>query len=832
MTDNVYIDGISPDILSSIPAWATETTLAAILKAIQTNSKMTEAKFQRLEQALKKFTGVGNTRTSGTTTIDPKLIGNVNDELRESLKFGADEAKQHQKEKKQWVDKNKQHTVGEALFGKLSKSASAFNLGLAALDIVAAKGIAAMKENVDGFSAMYRSGVSVVENANQLSDGFMSLQHMIILSGIRLADLNGVMTKYSNTVSVYGSQKFIRASTQAQLSLKNLGYSAVEGLEFTASYLDSIKGFTSTAQLSEAQIAKSAVSFGSSMRDLSLLTGQSTTELMNKFKELAKTTNTSILSTRYGAQATESMTGFLAGLKDQNLAHQLQSLIAAPIKEVDSTVNALLSSGQGNLAQGMKEISAKITAAANNGASAEQQAEMFRQFAAGVKVSNAEKQNLQLQALGGNTQAQKSLEIITSLEQSARNIAKLTPEKQAEIKKETEAMNARNKIADNWNAIMAKFSAIFTPTTNLLNWFGDVLGVVAGGMDTIAKSLEGSVIPSIVAIGAALTGGLLSILMGVRKLKSWWGSSAKEGASKAANSVSKEPGFISKAGDAIKNGSVKLWEFMRESLVSVWSKITPVFSNIWTGLQNAFSGVGTWIANIGSKVWGLLSAPFKGVGTGIMETVANWVSKIFSVFKPFAEMIGTIGGALMRLAGVVGLLYTSFEVGQTIGTWLHGLVSDFEWFQKGMDGLFVWLDKLLQYLPGQIGDDAKYRLDLREKQAVVNETKIAEVTTKTIKETTGTIIAPKTAESASIKEPSRATVQSVSAGDPIAAEPADEMKVSPTSTDQPTKTAPIAKEPEINSILKYQTSLLEQLLDKQSDILSINRDLLKVTRNS
>lgn len=810
MADSVYIDGFSQDAISQLPEWATESTLSSILKTLQANSKMQDTHFQKLENALRKFTGVKGPSGS-TTTLDPKLMGQLNDELRDSLQFAEQEATQHKKTKKQWAETNKQHTLGEALFGKLTKSAAGFNTILGGIDVLAAKGIAAMKENVNGYTNLYRAGVGVIDASNGISDGFQSLEHLVLLSGIRLSDLNTIMTKYSTTVTVYGTQKFVKAATLAQKSLQGLGYSAIEGLEFTASYLDAIKGFSDTANLSEQQIAKSAVKFGSSMRDLSLLTGQSTQELMSKFKDLAKSTDAFILTSQVGGEASKNMLAFAAGLKDQNLAKQLLATVTAPIKEIDSTVNALLSSGQGAIAQQYKDVAGKLKAASENGASPEQLSEIYRQFGANMRVSAAQIQNLQLQ---GTEQSKAALSIIMSAQQAARDSKPLTAARLDEIKKETESQQARNRIADQWNSIIAKFVALFTPSTAMLNFFGDALGVVSSSMSWVADKFEGSIIPSVLAIAGALTGGVASILVAFAKFKSVFSftKSVKE-------APVEQNGLMSKIGQSISSGASKIWAWMSTALQDIGSKMGAMFSRIWELITLPFEGLGT-------KIWGSISSLFKSASTGIIETVTTWLGRIFSIFDPFMGIISKLGGLFMRFAGVVGLLYTAFEGGYAIGTWLHNLIKDFDLFQKGMDGLFSFIDHLLQYVPGQIGKDAKERIATQDNLAKINTEKSASVAATPTTKTAIQPIQP-------VTEPTRSVIRSVSAAEPTNKDQQEPEKLSTASDNQSiAKTPPTAKEPEINSILKYQTSLLEQLLDKESDILSTNRELLKITRNT
>jgi hypothetical protein len=833
MADPVIIDGFSDDALANLPAWAKEDTLADILQVLKSTMSMQDNHFKNLEAALKSFTGVKSS-SGGQEEQDPKLIGQVNDELKKHLKFAKDEADQEKREKKDWDKKNKRNATDEKQYGALSKKALAFDAALLALDYITEKGIEMIKLNVKVYTDLYNAGVNLVDLSSGITDGFQSLGHVVALSGIRLNDLNNILSKYSTTVTVFGTQKVVKASNLAYKSLSALGFSATEGLEFTASYLNAVKGFTNIQNLSAQEVADQASKFGASMRTISLLTGQSTEELMKKFDALAKSTDAFVLTSQVGADASKNLLAFTSSLKDQNLAKQLLGTITAPIKQTDEVVNALLASGQGRIAQQYMEVSQRIKAAAAAGASPEEQAEMLRQFAASVHLTSAEIQNLQLQ----NTAASKAtVSFVNSMNQYSRDTAPLTAQKKKEIEQANKSAQASKRITDAWNRITSAIERMFAPTAGLLEFFGDAVTKVADVVDWVADKLEGTGIPIIATVIGSLVSFGMTLVRGARLITNIFGGAPK---------------WLSTLGETI----LAPFRWVGRSIIDIFSKsgqaigkVTQYFSEIFESVLKSFSSVGT-------RIWEFISGFFKSSSEGIIARILGWLGKLGSVFEPFIGWLTSLGGIFMRLIGVVGWLISAFEVGYQIGTWLYNLISDFSWFQKSIDAIFGFMDHLLQYLPGEIGNDAKERLENRQKEEDKKRNVSGKVTEK--KETpaeTKKAVAQGTAEGAKASATQVAAVQEsknkpeVKTAIPTDPKPTAVTSVSanqPTTTDNssatqdtkstemaaPTAPTPVTKESEVNNILKYQSMLLEQMLNKQSELLSTTRDMLKATRNN
>jgi hypothetical protein len=211
----------------------------------------------------------------------------------------------------------------------------------------------------------------------------------------------------------------------------------------------------------------------------------------------------------------------------------------------------------------------------------------------------------------------------------------------------------------------------------------------------------------------------------------------------------------------------------------------------------------------------LVNDAAKGVIGIFDEQVRSWTAVGFQL-ATVAVQLGAFSIALLKAtasaagkAGKFGGVAGAAAAGYAIGTVLYNLISKFEWFTDLMDYIFTKIDKVLQY----ISPEAKARVKSRE----ANELAAA-----------ATPVTPKI----SIKTPAPATIASPSA---VPADPATvPNKTSPTT--QPTSpvgpASGIEKPPggsDINSIIGYQSSILEQILQGTKDLVTVNKDILKRT---
>ena len=843
MADSVIIEGYSDDALANLPDWAKDETLERILAVLKRSLKVEEEGFKKLEILLRQFT---TGKTASGDVPDPDRIGRYNRNLDELLNNVDRETRQKKKKKKQDEEENRQRTAGAKIFGNMTKKALVFDAAIASLDYIVAKAIVAMASNVDVSTKLYTAGINVISASNGTADAFQTLAQLTMLAGVRLKEMERIFLKYGNTVTIFGAGKIQRATTLAQKNLSALGYSASESLEFTTAYMDSVKGFTKTQNMSEEQVAKQVANFAATIKKLSLTSGQSTEQLMVKFNALAKSTDAMILTSQVGAGASEKLLGILSGVTDDNIRKQLLATMVAPVKEIDKVITSFRAAGRADIAQRYMEMNARLKTAQTP----EEANKIIKAFGDNLSLTNAEINQLKLMAMDTSSTAgiaaQETLNMVTSFQQLSKNTKILN---QDEIDAANRSKAARDRIADAYNKILTSLSAIFAPTVVILEGIGWALEWVAKGFTWLGNTFSGGLFGSIIIVIGAISalGGTIAVI-------GW----------KIGLVFANVGKMVTNFGLALLKLPYTILKFPFTILMSVAGWLKSGLQFLFSGIQNLLPTINfgnivlkitEWVSSIGTYLKNLLPNLWKPIA----ELFATGASKFSALFQTMGSWLGKIGGLFLKLLGPIAWLVTAFQAGKALGTYIYGLIKDFDWFQKGMDGLFSWLDHLLQYMPGQIGKDAEERIASKEKikaeeekTSTIHSEKIVHQEQKSIADATSKATAQKITETKEaaqkitetneptkvanrdlpISTPKPSTISDVSAEE---TEPVVKaQKEDPTTKDNETiaKSAPIAKEPEINSILKYQTSLLEQQLDKIVDLLAINRDQLKITRNT
>lgn len=250
-------------------------------------------------------------------------------------------------------------------------------------------------------------------------------------------------------------------------------------------------------------------------------------------------------------------------------------------------------------------------------------------------------------------------------------------------------------------------------------------------------------------------------------------------------------------------------EALRASMEAAFHPMQAQVESLTTALKSLNSAIYGSIDAIGGETlsWigaGLIIAGFAGtvlLATRVASTVINF-------FSGFLTPLSIIGSTLSVLA--------AGAAGFGIGTIFYKIFSNFDWFNSMLDTAFKGLDKVLSFIPGSTGRDADARSALRAKAEAAAAGTV----------TPSTISVP--------KAPAPSTIQSPSA---VPANP-QSTRNSQAGAAAPDPTAPIgpgiekpAKTSDINSLITFQNSLMQQLIEGTRTLISINRDILKYTRN-
>ena len=188
--------------------------------------------------------------------------------------------------------------------------------------------------------------------------------------------------------------------------------------------------------------------------------------------------------------------------------------------------------------------------------------------------------------------------------------------------------------------------------------------------------------------------------------------------------------------------------------------------------------------------------------------------------------IMNVGGAFMRLLGPVALLYTAFQVGTAIGETLYEMFTGLKatgGYLKAISDMFPelsgslkrivdWIKEFASKLGAKVVNKLSFGILGSENSA----TSGASSTVSVPKSPAGsTVLSPSTQPSNVDGSTGNATMPTSTAS-----------AVPPTGIKKPDSNA------DINSLLRHQGALLEQLLLSTNTLVSVNKDILRYSRNS
>jgi len=373
------------------------------------------------------------------------------------------------------------------------------------------------------------------------------------------------------------------------------------------------------------------------------------------------------------------------------------------------------------------------------------------------------------------------------------------------------------------SALRSAGTWILDASTKVMTFAKDALMRSVSWIANTTKSIFSAVGNSLKAAGTWISDAIRGLITNIGKAGSWVGNAIKGAGT-----------WISNLAKSVFSGGAKLLssagEWIGGALKGAGQWIASAVKSVFGGASKFISeGVG-WIGNALKSGGNAIVGFFKGAGAWIMNAfkgvfgeAAGFLGSIFSkiggVVGEVLPFISKIGGLALRFAGVLGWLYTAFEVGWAIGTKLYEIVSKFDWVTSAFDKLFIGLDKLISYLPGQVGRDAQQRLDVREKaeKALVNAPAVKKPEQ---------ISVPKAPMASTINSPSAVsadpTKTPADTAPPAGTEPS---KATGSGIEKPAETS------DINNLLSYQSTILEQILLSTNSLVSVNKDILRSARN-
>ena len=824
MVDSVFITGANSgaftDALSGLPPWATETTALAIQQQLRLHTVS-------LSELVKKFSKGGG----GGAGEDPKLIDNLNKlraEALEQAKKDKDEAKKKAKDDKAQAEK-------DLLWGKQrTTSTEAWVDALHILDKIGAKVVETLKQNIASYDALNEGGINLVSGLDSASTGFEGLRQITALTGVRYSELQATMLKFSTSINAFGVGKFAKAVGIASADLTKFGYSSKEAAELTGTYLESQRGFTDTRNKSEQEVAAEVVQFGSRITAVSLATGMMRGKILENLDAISKSTTAALLAGQTSASQAQLLTEFGASFRDQKLGNDLLAMMSDAIKPLNKTFMALQKTGGGAFAQAEMNLLNKMKL---SGASEEEKQEQLADF---VKANEAgivkQMQINNMLAQNGDANAAAANEHLNALLQQSRSYKKLTAEEKAKLEKTSKSSkdlaNAQERFAGQWQRTLANLTPVLTAITWVLNAVSTVIESVVDGISWVGRLVG---IDGLGSIVATLLGGVAVIISAIAGLRG--GIMAVRGIFNfLLPNVIKT--MIGNIGKFFLNGFTRIFGSLFSGggniIKRAFSSLGSVFKFIGTALSKSFNiikqslgslgSVFKFMSNVLTNSIGTIGRMFSSISGFIAEGFGSMFGGLTKGFSFIGRIIGSIGGVALKFMGVIGWLYTAFEVGYAIGTYIYGMIKDFKWFTTLMETIFKALDHVLQYIPGSTGSDAKERIAANDKASAAETSKSTAINAEPSAKSTEISIpknpTPSTIDSPSAKPPASSGDSSTATpSTPASAAPSPPVKSSATDTG------------DITSQLDSHNSLLEQLLSVMQNSVSVNKDILRYTKN-
>lgn len=288
---------------------------------------------------------------------------------------------------------------------------------------------------------------------------------------------------------------------------------------------------------------------------------------------------------------------------------------------------------------------------------------------------------------------------------------------------------------------------------------------------------------------------------------------------------------------AADNEKLKATNTARSNLASQWEALLSKFQSAFTAPVSLLNILGTSLEWLNGKIdatvnffnsFGAETTSWMGMAAIITGSFASLlgvkkgIDTFLSLFAKSTEaapgilsrtfgVLGSIGGMVVRFLGALGALYTAFEVGQTIGTMIYEFISKFSSINSLFDIIFKGLDKIISYLPGEMGAGARERISANK--ASINALPQA------------TISVPKNPAPSTIESPSAVLSTPKVEPDNVSKAPVPNTPIGPGIEKPPNNS-------DINNVLAFQSSLLEQILLTANNLVSVNKDILKYTRQA
>jgi hypothetical protein len=821
-------DGAFEDAFGDLPPWATEDTLSTIEGILSKTLNLQTKSFSAMMKALQAAKGSGS-------KVDADDAQKSLDDFTKELEDAKTKQKKRTKLDDEEDKKKKKRRDDEALGSKV----------LTTILSATGKGIEdAFKKNFETFDSFTKSGINAVAGMNNVATGFEGIQQLSVLTGIRFTELNKVMEKYSGAVNAFTAGKFAKTVGIATTDLAKFGFSSKESAELLGSYLDTQQGFTDASRKTEKQTAEDLTSFGSRINKLSLTLGMSRTAILANLEAISKSNEASILQGQAGSDAAESTLEFVASIKNQHFGQTLLKLMTDSIKPLNQTFMSFQKIGQGGFGQKLTAFTQSL-----KGMSPEAAAQAVKAFEAANHAEiehNKQLANLYSQVPELAGEANAALTTYNELQQQARATVTLNA---ADQKKLEESQKARAELSTQWERLQSQFQQAFAPTIGMLHILTKGLTYLNTGIEKVTHIFGSSTTAwigvGIMAISAAT--GMKLLINTMRGLSSGMGS--------FFGKLFSFGGGKGRAGRAVGNTSGGMLEGLGKGIGGLGKGIGAGLGGL---LKGTLSGLAEGLVELGNPRVLLGVVALAGIAGGLWiagKAIQNFVGLDWETMAKAGVALVALGaagaaaGAIAPLLGLGALAIAGLgaalwvvgkgiqAVGPGIGMLADGLMkmgkvkaSDLLSTSAAVAALTASLGafaaaSIASYASGKGIDTlndivtAVNKLDLA-KVAALNGLGTISLPRASAPSTTNNLTTPK---ASTLNSPSQVSTKPEGEVKPQA--PVKEQsKPNGSGIEKPTSTS------DINNMLGYQTSLLEQLVQSTNSLVSVNKDILKYTR--
>lgn len=858
MADNsVFIAGAAEGsflkAFEGLPPWATEVTA----KKIEEYLRKTLAIQTSVLSELAKSVG-GKGKPLDTDKVSDALT-KLEKELDDSHKKGT---KRNKEEEKEFKDKQKRwRREKDADNARFDYSNIIIQLGL--------KTRQAFVDNINVYDTLIAAGINVVNGFNDVSDGLNALRQVAVLTGVRYTELVESMVKYNTAVNVFGVNKFAKTIGMASRELYKFGFTNKESADLLGSYLEVQLGMAATMHKTQSEANEDLIKFGNNVFRLSMVTGMARAAILSNLEAISKTTEATVLQGQIGTDAAESTLQFIASIKDQNIGRAFLRMMTDSIKPLNQTFSSFQKIGLGSFGQKLLAFNQQL-----RGMSPERAAQAVKAFEAqnSEEIKFATKQaNFYRQVPDLAADAESSLGALVSITQVAKSVVDKLSE--AEIAKLEKTNEATKTLKSQWERLLSSFQQLLSPSIDMLNKLSKGLEWVNEQVTAFGKNMNETdrVIAAWVGLATIVGGVILSLKLFKGALNFVRNRGIAEGASKkwttslgasGAGGRVKGPSILSNMGKGIKS----FVDGLSDSLTKFSNGVKNLLTNIGTGIGGFLQGLLTGTA----KGLSAFAAPSVLIGAfnfaaaigliGAAVAGATWM--IGAALPKFAEGIKAFGGIngdnLLSVAkgiGALGLSMAVFAAGNLTTSFTNIFSSIANTFSKlfgegslidqlkGLSGLGAGLKTTADAFTSITNSISALSMSLSKFSGLdtlkaiistINSLNVDKVVAFSLLARPSSVSLPNPTplnstndkmtfpRASTINSPSQVSASTEKVGQQ--ALPKEQSKPLGAGIEKPTS------ESSINTMIGYQSAILEQILLSTNNLVSVNRDILKYAR--